>query len=168
MTTILLILLALTAVMVDLAFAPGATLLGVRPQFTLVVIALWAALRPDPEVLLLAPVTGFLLGLLGNEPLGASVLALAPAVVLGLAIVSRSTHRRFAFTMALVAVATPAYVLIVLLVQFMAGARPALGVEWLSALSRLCLANALLAAALYWPLSILPADAAAQDQFPRF
>ena len=168
MTTILLALLALSAVLVDLAFAPGAALFGVRPQFTLVVIALWAALRPDLEVMLLAPVAGLLLGLLGNETLGASVLALAPAVVLGLAIRGRSTHRRLILTMGLVVVSTLAFAVVFLLVQMLAGARPALGLEWFGVLSRLSLVNALLAAALYWPIAHLPSDAEARDHFPRF
>lgn len=168
MTTVLLALLAFAAVLVDLAVAPGATLAGARPQFTLVVIALWAALRPELEVMLLAPAAGLLLGVLGNEPLGASVLALAPAVVLGLAGRGRSTKRHFLRTLGLVAAATPAYAAVFLIVGWLAGARPALGLEWITALVRLALVNTLVAAALYWPISRLPSESAPQGQFRGF
>jgi len=168
MTAALLIALALASVMVDIAVAPGATLLGVRGQVTLVLIALWAVHRPQAEAMLLAPAAGLFLGLLGNEALGVSVLALAPIVVMGTASQARSTERRLIYSIGLVIAGTLVYALVHAIVSRLLG-RPfplELGSVW--TLGALVLLNAALAALLYWPLARLAGDPNLRDELRRF
>lgn len=164
MSTALLIALAFASVLVDVAAAPGAEIFGVRAQFTLVLVALWSVLRPSAEVMLLAPAAGLLLGLLGSEPLGVSVLALTPIAVLGLSSNSRSTERRVLTSIGLVVAGTLAYALIHGFVSGLLGGPFSLGIDRLRSLFALCLVNAALAAVLYWPLAKLPGDVAVRNQ----
>ena len=164
----LLIALAVTAVLVDVAFAPGASLLGARPELTLVLIALWAALRPQSEVMLLAPAAGLALGLLGNEPLGASVLAFAPIVLAAGGRDRTSTERRFVFSIGLVAAGTLVYVLVLAIVSQIVGGPSPLGMGALPTLATVMLLNAVLAAVLYWPLARLTGDPAARTELRRY
>ena len=164
----LLIALALAAVLVDVAFAPGATLFGVRPELTLVLIALWAALRPQSEVMLLAPAAGLALGLLGNEPLGASVLALAPIALAGGSRNGASTQRRFVFSIGLVAAGTLVYAPALAAISWLLGDPSPLGLGALPTLATLMLLNAVLAAMLYWPLARLTGDPAARTELRRY
>ncbi len=164
----LLIALAVAAVLVDVAFAPGATLFGARPELTLVLIALWAALRPQSEVMLLAPTAGLALGLLGNEPLGASVLAFAPIVLAGGSRGDTSTERRFVFSIGLVAAGTPVYVLALAVLSRILGDPSPFGLGALPTLATLMLLNAVLAAVLYWPLARLTGDPAARTELRRY
>jgi rod shape-determining protein MreD len=168
MSTVLLLALAFASVLVDVAAAPGAELFGVRAQFTLVLVALWSVLRPPAEVMLLAPAAGLLLGLLGNEPLGVSVLALAPVVLLGLSTNSRSTERRVFSSIVLVVAGTLAYALVHAVLGGIAGGPFPLELGSVRVLLTLCLVNTLLAAVLYWPLARLPGDVSARDEIRRY
>ena len=168
MSTVLLVLLAFAAVLVDIAFAPGATLLGVRPQLTLVTVTLWAVLRPQAEVMLLASVAGLLLGLLSSEPLGVSVLALAPIVVFSTFSTERSTGRRLGFTIGLVIAGTLAYALVHLVFARLLGQSIPVGLGTLRRLVSLTLANSALATVLYFPLARMSADPSVRHELRRF
>jgi rod shape-determining protein MreD len=61
---------------------PFLKVLGVTPDFVLVFAACWAVIRPDEEALYVVPVAGLLRDLLSSDPVGTSVLAFAPIVVL--------------------------------------------------------------------------------------
>jgi rod shape-determining protein MreD len=168
MSTILLLLLAFACVLLEIAFAPGATLFGGRAQLTLVVIALWAALRPADETMLLALTAGLLLGLLGNEPLGLSVLAFAPIVALGVMNEERSTEGRLVRTIGLVAIGTLVYAVADLVVSRLAGRTIPLAVGTLQAVLVVAVLNLGLAAMLYWPLSRMTADPSARAELRRY
>ncbi|MGE0543156.1 MAG: rod shape-determining protein MreD [Dehalococcoidia bacterium] len=168
MNTALLVALAFAAVLVDVAAAPGATVFAVRPQLTLVLIALWSVLRPSAEVMLLAPAAGIMLGLLGNEALGVSVLALAPIVVLGISSTGRSTERRIFTSIGLVVAGTLAYALIHAILNSVLGRPFPLEFGSLRMLVILCVVNAALAAMLYWPLARLPSDTSMRDEIRRY
>ena len=167
MSTALLVLLALAAVLVDIAFAPGATLLGMRPQLTLVTVALWAALRPSAEVMLLAPVAGLLLGLLSSEPLGVSVLALAPVVVFSSFSPQRSTGRRLGFSIGLVIAGTLAYALVHLVFSRLLGQAMPIGFGTVWRLFALAVVNSALAAVLYFPLARMSGDPSVRTELRR-
>ena len=168
MITFVLLALAFVAVLLDIAFAPGALFLGGRAQLTLVVVALWSALRPQAEAMLLAPAAGLLLGLLGNEPLGLSVLAFAPIVVLGGMSEERSTARRFAFTIGLVAIGTLVYALVALIAAPLAGSAIPVGFGSLRAVLVVTVLNLAMAAVLYWPLARMTGDPSARAELRRF
>src|SRR5215207_2790079 len=164
MSTILLLALAFACVIVDLSFAPGATLFGGRAQVALVVIALWAALRPPDEAMLLAPAAGLLLGLVGNEPLGLSVLAFAPIVALGVLNEERSTERRFVLTIGLVAIGTVVYAVTDLVISRLAGRTIPVAAGTIQTVLVVTLLNVGLAALLYWPLARLSIDPGARTE----
>ncbi len=168
MSTVLLVALAFASVLVDVAAAPGATFLGVRPQLTLVLIALWSVLRPSAEVMWLAPAAGLMLGLLGNEPLGVSVLALAPVVMLGISSNGRSTERRIFSSIGLVVAGTLAYALVHAILSGVLGRPFPLELGSVRMLLTLCLVNAALAAVLYLPLARLPSDVNVRDEIRRY
>jgi rod shape-determining protein MreD len=134
---------------------------------TLVVVALWAALRPEAETMLLAPVAGLLLGLLGNEPLGVSVLALAPTVLLGHRDERRSTHRRLPATIGLVVAGTLAYAAIWSVAAAILGEGVPVGLGSLRVLAAVVLLNCLLAMMLYWPLARLTGDPRPRNELRR-
>ena len=168
MSSYLLVALAVSAAVVDIAFAPGATIFGGRAQVTLVLVALWAALRPQSEAMLLAPVAGLVLGVLGNEPLGASVLALAPVVLLGGMRDGRSTERRFITSIGLVLAATPVYTVALALLSRLFGAGWHIAAGSVGSLAVIMLLNGLVAAVLYWPLARLSGDPAARNELRRY
>jgi len=75
-------------VVLQVAAAPSFTYLGVHADLPVVWLGCWAAARGRRELLPLVGVTGLALGLLGREPIGASVLALLPLA--GLAVLDES------------------------------------------------------------------------------
>lgn len=70
------------AVLLDLSFAPTASLWGARASLTLAMVVVWCVLRPRAEALTVVTAAGLLLGVLGNEPVGVALLALIPLVIL--------------------------------------------------------------------------------------
>lgn len=151
------ILPAFGAVLLDLSFAPGATVLGARPSVTLVTVCLWAALRPQTEAMFLAPAAGLLLGLLGNEPLGVSILAFAPLVVLGSLQRGGPVERRLLFSVALAAAGTLVYIVAFTVLARVAGSPASLSLSALPVIAATTALNCALAALLFWPL-ILTVD----------
>lgn len=109
MNPALTLLPALIAVLLDLSFAPGAALFGARPSVVLVTIGLWSVLRPEAEAMVLAPAAGIFLALLGNEPFGASLIALVPLVLAGGFYQRAGGDHRLLFSIALVMVGTLVY-----------------------------------------------------------
>jgi rod shape-determining protein MreD len=168
MSTVLLLALAFVAVLFDVAAAPGATMLDVRPQLTLVIVALWSVLRPSGEVFILAPAAGLMLGLVGHETLGVSVLALAPIVMLGLTWKGRSTGRRAFSSIGLVVVGTLVYAVVHSILSRVMGRPLSLGPATVGTVVMLAIVNAGLAAVLYWPLARLPSDPGLRDEIRRY
>lgn len=158
---------AFAAVLCDFALAPGAEFLGVRPSITLVLVVLWSALRPLNEAMLLAPVAGLLLGLLGTEPLGVSVLAFAPVVLLGGFNAARGRERRALFAAGLVVAGTLVYTLLYLILTRLAGGSVTVSTGTLRPLLAILAVNCLVAAVLYWPIAWTSDARAGRRQFRR-
>ena len=158
---------AFAAVLCDLALAPGAEVLGVRPSITLVLVVLWSTLRPLNEAMLLAPVCGLLLGLLGSEPLGVSVLALAPLVLLGGVIAARGPERRVFATAGLVVIGTFIYLLLSFVLNRVAGGAVAAGSGTPHLVLAVTAVNLLVAAVLYLPIAWTSDARAVRRQFRR-
>jgi rod shape-determining protein MreD len=62
---------------------PEVSLASVMPDFTLVIVLVWSAVRGVQEGLVWAFAIGVLLDTVAIDPLGANALALLPAVLLG-------------------------------------------------------------------------------------
>jgi rod shape-determining protein MreD len=146
-------LTALLAALLDLTAASRLSLFGGHPSVCVAVVAAWTVLRRRRAAMTLAPLAGIALGLLGNEPLGASVLGLAPVVLLGQLRDRDRPEGRLRATVGLALAGAAAYVLIVALVEaavfrmvppVVAVARAGAGAAVLTAA---------LTAVLYWPLA---------------
>ena len=112
MSALLLLIPACTTVLLDLALFADVRLLGGQPSATVALIACWSVLRPQDESLILAPVAGLLFGLVGNEPLGTSILALAPVIILSTAWSSTDNRSRLPVAIAVAAAGSAVYVLL--------------------------------------------------------
>jgi rod shape-determining protein MreD len=143
---------AAAAALLDLTLGAAIVVLGGHPSFSVAVVAVWAALRPREEAMVIAPVAGLLLGLLGHEPLGASMVALAPVVLLGCLRDPASVQRRLAAALGTACAGGAAYVAVVALIEGMAlHALPPASVT-LGAMAGTALASTVLALVLYWPV----------------
>ncbi|MGD9714678.1 MAG: rod shape-determining protein MreD [Thermomicrobiales bacterium] len=74
--------LAVLAIVQAVVF-PAISTTAILPDFTLVIILIWSAVRGTQEGLVWAFAIGLLLDTLALDPLGANALALLPAVLLG-------------------------------------------------------------------------------------
>lgn len=88
---------------------PYLTVLGATPNLVLILAACWASLRGQGEAMVVVPMAGVLLDLTSSDPLGTSVLALAPIVPLAAAREFRLMESDFVPALGVVAAATGAY-----------------------------------------------------------
>jgi rod shape-determining protein MreD len=148
---LLLLVPAFCAALLDLTVSPAIHVFGAHPSVCVAVLAAWAVLRRREEAMLLVPAMGLLLGLLGNEPLGASILGLAPVVLLASMRNPEARDGRFAATLGVAAFGAMAYVLVLAVTVSIQGkvAPAPLSVLWQTA------ATAALTAAVL-PLVYLP------------
>lgn len=88
------------------------TPLGARLNLPLVILACWAMVRGPNEAMVLVLVAGLALGLLTGEPLGASLLALAPIPLLAVMREIKITGSDLIPTMLVVSAAVLSYYVI--------------------------------------------------------
>lgn len=126
--------------------------LGVTPDLVLIFVACWAMLRGQREAMLVVPMAAFLRDLVTSDPLGISLLALAPIVPLAALRDLQILETDFLPTLAVVALASLAYGLISMAVLAAVGqeipALPALRAAVLPAV----IVNALITPIVYLPL----------------
>lgn len=58
------------------------SVLGVTPDFVLILACCWAVIRSEEEALVVVPLFGLMRDLLGSDPTGTAVLGFAPIVLL--------------------------------------------------------------------------------------
>lgn len=58
------------------------SVLGVTPDFVLILACCWAVIRSDEEALVVVPIYGLMRDLAGSDPTGTAVLGFAPIVLL--------------------------------------------------------------------------------------
>jgi rod shape-determining protein MreD len=56
--------------------------LGVTPDFVLILACCWAVIRSEEEALIVVPLCGLMRDLLGSDPTGTAILGFAPIVLL--------------------------------------------------------------------------------------
>ncbi len=126
--------------------------LGVTPDLVLIFAASWAVIRGQEEAFVVVPMAGFLRDLTTSDPLGTSVLGLAPIVLLAAAARLRSVDTEFLPTVAVVAAGSLAYGIISLAVLAATGE----GVSWGQAVLRVVIpaviVNSLFTAIVYLPV----------------
>ncbi len=153
MSALLVLPIAVLVALLDLTLLPGVRVLGTHPSGAVATVAVWSVLRRREEAMLLAPATGLVLGLLGNEPLGASILALAPTVLVAVRHDPAAPDGRFAAALWAAWIGAMAYTLtLAALLALLRGLPLApLAVTRQSVVSGAL--TTLLAAVLYWPMA---------------
>jgi rod shape-determining protein MreD len=143
---------AFFAAVLAASVAPYVSILGVTPDPVLIFAACWAMLRGQREAMVVVPMAGLLRDLTTSDPVGTSVLALAPIVALAALRDLRPVESDFLPVIAVVAVASLAHAVISMTVLTAVGDE----VPWGTGLLRIALpamlVNALFAVALYVPM----------------
>ena len=131
---------------------PSVKVLGVTPDLVLIFVACWAVVRGQGEAMVVVPIAGILRDLTTSDPVGTSVLALSPIVLLAVARELRPVESEFLPALAVVAAASLAYAVVSMIVLTAVGD----DVPWGTALLRVAvpsmLVNALFAVVVYPPM----------------
>ena len=72
----------LVGVVAQVSVMPAFSIFGVQPNFIIVLLVAWMAVRGRNETLILIPIAGFVHGLLDSQPFGLAMLALAPLTLM--------------------------------------------------------------------------------------
>ena len=72
----------LVAVVAQVSVLPEFSIFGVQPNLVIALLVAWIAVRPQREAFFLIPAAGFLLGLMGSQPVGLAMLAFAPLILM--------------------------------------------------------------------------------------
>jgi len=149
------IVAAFFAVVVAASLAPHVRVLGVAPDLVLIFAACWAMVRGQREAMIVVPIAGFLRDLTTSDPVGTSVLALSPIVVLAVLRDLRPVDSDFLPTLVVVAAASLTYAVISMTVLSAVGD----DVPWGTGLLRVAfpsmLVNALFTVVVYVPMRSL-------------
>jgi rod shape-determining protein MreD len=165
---ILLLIPAFLAALFDLTVASAFRLFGAQPSITVALLAAWAVLRRREEAMLMAPAAGLVLGLLGNEPLGASMLGLAPVVLLASMRNPEVTEGRIYIAVAVALGGAAAYVLIVAVITSIAGKFAPEPQALLRQMAGTALLTAPMTAMVYFPLARIAWQPHLRGDFRRY
>ena len=101
--------LAWLLAVLNVSAMPYVKVLGVTPDFVLIFAACWAVVRSDEEALYVVPAAGLLRDLLSSDPVGTSVLAFAPIVLLAAVVRLQAIDSDFLPALAVVAAGSLAF-----------------------------------------------------------
>lgn len=131
---------------------PYVKVLSVAPDPVLIFAACWAMVRGQREAMVVVPMAGLLRDLTTSDPVGTSMLALSPIVLLAVLRDLRPVESDFLPALAVVAMATLAYAVVSMTVLTAVGD----DVPWGTALLRVAfpstVVNALFAVIVYLPM----------------
>jgi rod shape-determining protein MreD len=134
---------------------PYVEILGVTPDLVLIFAASWAVVRGHDEATIVVPLTGLIRDLVSSDPIGLSVVALSPIVLLAAAVRLRWIDTQFLPTVFVVASGTLFYGIISTTVLALTGQT----VDWTDAALRVllpsCLVNAVFTPVIYMPVHLL-------------
>jgi len=159
--------LTLFVVVLQVAAAPSFRIFGVHADLLVVWLGCWAGIRPRRETLVLLPLAGILLGLLGHEPIGASLLALLPVAGLALLYDVRLAHNRFLLALLIVLIAGMFYATIQAYAAILGGESLGALLDPLKIAPRAGMLDAVTAALWYWPMRLLLARRSRGMEFRR-
>ena len=118
---------------------PYVKVLGVAPDLVLIFAACWAMVRGQGEAMVVVPMAGLLRDLTTSDPVGTSMLALSPIVLLAVIRDLRPVESDFLPTLAVVATASLAYSVVSMTVLTAIGD----GVPWGTGMLRVALPSML-------------------------
>ncbi|MEO8456832.1 MAG: rod shape-determining protein MreD [Chloroflexota bacterium] len=126
--------------------------LGVTPDFVLIFAACWAVVRGEPEALFVVPVAGLARDLTTSDPLGTSMLAFVPIVLLAAVARQQVIDSDFPPAIAVVAAGTLAFGIIQSLVLALTGESVAVWEVFLRVIVPGIVVNALFTPIVYLPV----------------
>lgn len=106
MTYLLAFAVAWCLAVLNASVMPHIKVLGVTPDLVLIFAVCWTMVRGQEEAFVVVPMAGFLRDLTTSDPLGTSVLAMAPIVLLAAAIRMRALDTEFVPTVAVTGAAS--------------------------------------------------------------
>jgi rod shape-determining protein MreD len=106
---VILALLAWLLSVFSVSAMPHVQILGVTPNLVLILACCWAALRSEEEAFVGIPIIAVVRDLVSSDPVGTSLLAMAPLILLGMAARQRPIESAFLPTVAMVTVGTLIY-----------------------------------------------------------
>jgi rod shape-determining protein MreD len=133
------------------AALPSWRILGVTPNLVLIFVACWAMLRGQSEAMVVVPIAALASDLATSYPLGTSLLALAPVVLLAALYDRQVIETDFVPTLAVVAISSLAYGIITIAVLTATGH----DIPWFAAL-RVAVLPSIIVNALFTPIIYLP------------
>src|SRR5438132_1881848 len=148
-------LLAWFFAVLNVSALPYIKIVGATPDFVLIFAACWAVLREPDEAMIVVPVAGFLRDLAGSDPLGTSVIALAPIVLLAAAVRLRAVDSQFVPTVVVTIAGTAIYSVMSAVTLRATGQDIAWGHFVIRVVLPLTLVNGLFTPFVYLPLSRL-------------
>ena len=153
MKYVVVLLLAWFLAAAHVSALPYLKVLGVTPDLVLILAACWAVLRPQDEAMIVVPITGLMHDLATGDPLGASVLAFAPLVILAASVRIRAVETQLIAALVVVSAGTLVWGAIRMIVLSISGQE----VQWLQATVRVVLplaaVNTLFMPLFYMPIS---------------
>lgn len=109
MRYVLVAVVAWLLAVLDVSAMPYIHPLGVSPDLVLVFAVSWAVIRGHDEALIVVPLCGLIQDLTTSDPVGTSILALAPAVPIAVAVRLRAIESDFLPTVIAVMGTTACY-----------------------------------------------------------
>lgn len=168
MSLVLLLLPAVLTALLDLTTAPTIRLFGAHPSLCVALLSVWAVLRRREEAMVLAPVMGLTLGLLGNEPLGVSVIGLAPVVLLAARRNPEIAEGRFVTALGIAALGAAVYTLVLAVAVSVQGKVAPSPSALLRGLAGTVVLTAAVAALVYLPLMRVAWQPHVRGDFRRY
>jgi rod shape-determining protein MreD len=144
---------AFLAAVLAASVMPYIHVLGVTPDLVLIFAACWAIVRGHREAMVVVPMAAVVRDLTTSDPVGTSILALAPIVLLAFVVREiRPVESEFLPALAVVAAASLAYSVISMTVLTIVGDDVPLGRAFFRVTLPLMLVNPLFAVLVYPPI----------------
>ena len=152
MIYVLAVILSWFLAVLNVSAMPYVKVLGVTPDFVLILAASWAMVRGQDEALIIVPIAGLLRDLSTSDPIGTSILAFVPIVLLAMAVRVRAVDTEFIPTVVVVATASLVYGVISMAVLSLSGQDIPLGHALLRVVVPSIFVNALFTPIIYLPV----------------
>ena len=124
---------------------PSFPVLGAYPNLVLVLVVCWTVVRGQQEAMVVVPMGGLCLGLVGSQPVGVALLAAAPVVLLAELREARLTQSDLLLAVALVLASSLVYEMVFLVILRVMGET----VQWWGSFSRVILPTAIVNVSLH-------------------
>ncbi|MGA2285398.1 MAG: rod shape-determining protein MreD [Dehalococcoidia bacterium] len=143
------LLLLLTA-LVQTSVMPAFPIFGVSPNLVLVLLVCWTVIRGRQEAMVVIPIGGLCLSLLGSQPVGVALLAAVPVLLLSELEALNLTPSNLVLALAVAFLSSLIYEAVLLVALRLEGD----SVGWLAALMRVVIptsiVNVVFTLPLYW------------------